>query len=104
MGSRGRRRRVPPPGRPASPWLSHAAYVFVLLTVAGGLVMFATDHFKRGGVLIAGAVFLAALARLFLPQERVGMLAIRSRALDVLLMATLAIVLGFVAVGLPPPR
>ena len=104
MGSRGRRRRVPEQTEAGSPWRSQAAYVLVLLGVASGLAVVAANHFRRGGVLIAGAVFLAALVRLFLPEARVGMLAIRSRLLDVVLLVTLAVALGSVAVGLPPPK
>jgi hypothetical protein len=91
------------PERSGSDWLSQVAYVLVLCGIAGGLIVVAMNHFKRGGVLIAGVVFLGALARLVLPEGRVGMLAIRGKVFDAALMTSLALALGFVAVGLPPP-
>lgn len=106
MGSRGKRRAqtAQTAERPAPGLLTQAVYVLVLCGVAGGLAVVAADHFKRGGVLIAGSVLLGALARLVLPEGKVGMLAIRGRVLDVLMMTTLALALGFAAALLPPPR
>lgn len=97
-----------PPGRrgvdrtharqPAVPrWLGQLPYVFVLCGVGAGLVVVAADHFRRGSVLIAASVFLGALARLVLPESQVGMLAVRRRWLDVLLMVTTAVGLTLVA-------
>ena len=53
-------------------------------------------------MLIAASVFIGALARLLLPESQVGMLAVRRRWLDVLLMAVAAVgitLVAFVAKG-----
>lgn len=107
----------PMPGPPAPPplradrvqaervvprWLARLPYAFVLCSVAAGLAVVATNHFRRGSMLIAAAVFIGALARLLLPESQVGMLAVRRRWLDVLLMTTAAVgitLVAFVAKG-----
>jgi hypothetical protein len=89
--------------RPVVPrWLSRLPYAFVLCGVAAGLAVVATNHFRRGSMLIAASVFIGALARLLLPESQVGLLAVRRRWLDVLLMAAAAVgitLVAFVAKG-----
>lgn len=89
--------------RPVVPrWLSRLPYAFVLCGVAAGLAVVATNHFRRGSMLIAASVFIGALARLVLPESQVGMLAVRRRWLDVLLMMAAAVgitLVAFVAKG-----
>jgi hypothetical protein len=56
----------------------------------------------RGGTLaLAGVMFAAALARLALPENRVGLLASRKRRTDVVTLAALAT--GLLAAGLLLP-
>ena len=101
---------VPPPraaerlqGPAAVPrWLPRLPYAFVLCGVAVGLAVVATNHFRRGSMLIAASVFIGALARLVLPESQVGMLAVRRRWLDVLLLTATAVgitLVAFVAKG-----
>jgi hypothetical protein len=89
--------------RPAVPrWFGRLPYGFVLCGVAAGLAVVATNHFRRGSMLIAASVFIGALARLLLPESQVGMLAVRRRWLDVLLMTATAVgitLVAFVAKG-----
>lgn len=79
-------------------------YLLVLCGVAAGVAVIAADHFKRGGAMIAASVLVAALARLVLPEDRVGLLAVRSRLIDVVTLTTLAVTLGMAAVLLPPSQ
>lgn len=89
--------------RPAVPrWLGRLPYAFVLCGVMAGLAVVATDHFRRGSMLIAASVFIGALARLVLPESQAGMLAVRRRWMDVLLMTVAAVgvtLVAFVAKG-----
>lgn len=89
--------------RPAVPrWFGRLPYGLVLCGVAAGLAVVATNHFRRGSMLIAASVFIGALARLLLPESQVGMLAVRRRWLDVLLMTATAVgitLVAFVAKG-----
>jgi Protein of unknown function (DUF3017) len=63
-----------------------------------------SDHFRRGTMLISAVMMLAAVARLVLPERRVGMLAMRGRTVDVLVLTMLALSIASVAVGVSPPR
>ncbi len=64
-----------------------------LITIRGG------NQAVRGGTLVvAGALLAGALARLVLPDRRVGMLASRRRLLDVAALALLGI--GLLVAGL----
>ncbi|GAB3208995.1 hypothetical protein GCM10027294_21720 [Marinactinospora endophytica] len=74
-------------------WLSQVPYFLVLATMAAGIVVVAAAYFKRGPALIAGALLLGAVFRGFLPAERVGMLAVRRRWIDVVTLVSLAVLL-----------
>ncbi|GAA4606760.1 hypothetical protein GCM10023195_24820 [Actinoallomurus liliacearum] len=97
------RRAERAPARPAVPrWLGQLPYIFVLCGVAAGLAVVATNHFRRGSMLIAASVFIGALARLVLPESQTGMLAVRRRWVDVMLMTVAAVgvtLVAFVAKG-----
>jgi len=58
-----------------------------ILVVGLGLVLVTFGEWRRGLVIIGLAMIGAALLRLFLPLRRVGLLAVRSRSVDVLLLA-----------------
>jgi hypothetical protein len=62
----------------------HAPFLAVVVVVVIGLVRVLTQHWREGAALLGGALLLAALLRVLLPSERVGLLAIRSRPVDVL--------------------
>ena len=73
----------------AGGWL---AYLVVLGLVAADLVWLWAGgaHAAKGGTLaLAGAMFVAALARLVLPESRAGLLVSRKRVTDVVTMAAL---------------
>ena len=78
-----------------------------LLSVLGlgvvGLCAVALDHFRIGCLLLGVAVLLAALARLVLPVRRVGLLVVRSRAFDVLVLTSMGVALVVFAIIVPPP-
>ena len=52
-----------------------------------GLLVVTFGHWRRGLVVIGLALVVAAVLRLLLPERRVGFLAVRSRPVDVVLMA-----------------
>jgi len=58
-----------------------------IVAVGAGLVLVTFGYWRRGLVVIGLALIGAALLRLFLPLRRVGLLAVRSRSVDVLLLA-----------------
>ncbi|WP_236700469.1 DUF3017 domain-containing protein [Allosalinactinospora lopnorensis] len=83
----------PDPPAEAPGWLSQVPYFLVLATMAAGIVIVAAAYFKRGPALIAGALLLGAVFRFFLPPEKIGMLAVRSRWMDLVTLTTLAVLL-----------
>jgi hypothetical protein len=79
-----------------------------LLSVLGlgvvGLGAVALDHFRSGCLLLGVSVLLAAVARLVLPVRRVGLLVVRSRAFDVLVLTSMGVALVVFAIIVPPSR
>ncbi len=65
--------------------------ILVLAVVAIGILRITQYHWRQGTVLIGGALVLAAVLRALLPDSRIGMVALRSRAVDVLLYGGLGI-------------
>ncbi|MQA96307.1 MAG: DUF3017 domain-containing protein [Streptosporangiales bacterium] len=99
------------PDAPASPgaravpgWLAQIPYALVLTGVASGLLIIGSAHFRRGSVLIAGSILLGALFRLVLPEARLGLLAVRDRWLDVVILLGLGLGLATLAISLPAPE
>jgi hypothetical protein len=71
--------------------------------VAGLAVVLVLDRFRKGTLLIAAAVLLGAWLRVLLPTERVGLLKVRGKAVDVLTLLALGLGLAVVALVVPPP-
>lgn len=76
-----------------------------LLTVLGGgvvgLAAIALDHFRSGSLLLSASVLFAALARTVLPARRVGLLVVRSRPFDILVLLVMGVALLVLAVVVP---
>lgn len=92
--------------RPPRPWYAQIAgqwpLALVLLGVAAGVAWAGAGHWKRGSFLIGCTFALGALLRSVLPAERVGLLGVRSRAVDVLCLSVLAIGIVVLALVVPP--
>ena len=73
----------------------------VLVTVALGLLVVAIDHWRLGLVIIGLALIGAAVLRLLLPVRRAGFLAVRSRPVDVVLLAGTGLALAVIALMIP---
>ena len=76
-------------------WMS-ATLVAVIAAV--GMVLVLTQHWRRGAVLLGVALLVAAVLRMVVPPERIGLLAIRGRAIDVLCYGGLGVVMVVLAV------
>jgi Protein of unknown function (DUF3017) len=73
----------------------------VLVAVGVGLLLVATDHWRKGLVVMGLAVVGAAALRLLVPVRHAGFLAVRGRSVDVLLMAGAGLVLTGIALAVP---
>ena len=77
----------------------------LLLVLGGGgigLVVVTLDGFRLGSTLLGASVSFAAVARAVLPARRVGLLVVRSRPFDVLVLALMGAALVVLAAVVPP--
>ncbi|MGA0010311.1 MAG: DUF3017 domain-containing protein [Candidatus Nanopelagicales bacterium] len=84
-------------------WWSQWPITVVLVGVVAALAIVALDHFRIGSLVLAASLVLAFVLRLVLPQDRVGMLAVRSRRVDLVVLGSLAAALVVFALWVPPP-
>ena len=73
----------------------------VLVAVGVGLLMVTFEHWRKGLVVAGLALVGAAVLRLLLPVRGVGFLAVRSRPVDVVLMAGAGLTLAVIALAIP---
>jgi hypothetical protein len=59
--------------------------MLIVLAIAGvGMARVLTQHWREGAVLLGVALLVAAALRIVLSTDRIGLLAIRGRAIDAL--------------------
>jgi hypothetical protein len=75
----------------------------VLVVVAVGLLAVTFGHWRSGMVLVGLALLGAAVLRVLLPVRRVGFLAVRSRPVDVVLLAGAGLALTVIVLTIPSP-
>jgi hypothetical protein len=73
----------------------------VLVVVGLGLLSVAFGYWRQGLVLLGLALIGAAVLRLLLPLRRAGFLAVRSRPVDVVLLAGTGLALTVIALTIP---
>jgi len=73
----------------------------VLIAVGVGLLMVTFEHWRKGLVVVGLALVGGAVLRAFLPVRRVGFLAVRSRPVDVVLLAGAGLALAIIALAIP---
>ena len=66
------------------------------------LVLVGTGFWRRGAFLIGVAVGVAAVLRLVLPDDRAGLLVVRTRSLDFATMMTISLVMVYTAYTIDP--
>ncbi|CAO5148457.1 membrane hypothetical protein [Frankia sp. AiPs1] len=87
-------------------WLRReAVFAAVLLGVGGGFLLISQNRWRRGLLLIGATLVLAGLTRLAVPTRRMGLLAVRGRVFDTLLLLALgaAVIALTTAVPYPAP-
>jgi hypothetical protein len=92
-----------PASQPRRWWIRQWPITLVLALVGLSLVLIATDHFRRGSVLLSASVILAFFLRLMLPGSEAGYLVVRSRRVDVIVLGILGIGLGIFSLWVPAP-
>ncbi|MBM4608519.1 DUF3017 domain-containing protein [Rhodococcus hoagii] len=74
----------------------------VVLVVAAAFVLILADRWRRGALVLGGAMVLAALLRAALSPDRVGMLAVRGKGFDVAAMAVVGATIIALAASIDP--
>jgi Protein of unknown function (DUF3017) len=90
----GRRRR-----RPST--VGGAVYLLVLAGAGVGVAIVSDGRWRLGVKWIAASLIGAALVRLALPSREAGMLAVRRRLIDVVLLAAVGVALWFLSTSIP---
>lgn len=84
-------------------WWDQWPIAIVLLCVGASLAIVALDRFRLGSLMLAASLLLAFVLRLVLPSDRAGMLAVRSKRVDLVVLGVLAAALAGFALSVPPP-
>jgi hypothetical protein len=75
----------------------------VLLAVVLGLALVGQDHWRRGLLLAGFGLLAGAVLRLVLPGRAAGLLAVRGRMFDVLVLGTLGVAVIVLTSTIPLP-
>lgn len=109
-GGNGRHARLDGEGNPIDdqPLIERAIdqwpLALVLLGLVVGLVLLSFYDFRVGSVVLGGSIIFGGALRTVLSQERAGLLAIRSRPIDLLTMYGFGLALTTVALVVPAAR
>ena len=77
-------------------------YLLLLFGVFAGLMLVVGGPWRAGLMVVGGTFVVAALARVVVSAEHVGMLRVRGKAFDVFWTATLGVSLCLLALLVPP--
>lgn len=78
-----------------------AFYLAILAVCGAGIAVVAGGDWRLGVRILAVGLMVAAGLRLVLPARDAGMLAVRHRAIDVTVLATLGGLIYFLATSIP---
>ena len=92
-----------PPKNFAAQVLGQWPLASVLLGVFAGLLVVAVGHWRTGTTMIGASITMGGLFRL-LPHRRVGLLAVRSRAVDTVVLLVIGIGITVLAWSVPAIR
>jgi len=84
-------------------WWAQWPLGVVLVGVVAALVIVALDRFRLGSLVLAASVLLAFGLRLLVPADRIGLLAVRTRTVDLIVLGTLGVTVTAFALLVPPP-
>jgi Protein of unknown function (DUF3017) len=90
-----------PEGRRYPSTIGGMIYLAVLGISGVGLGIVSHGDWRLGVKWISGALVAAAVVRLVIPAPQAGMLAVRRRAVDVVILAALGIALWFLSTSIP---
>ena len=74
----------------------------VLAVFAAAVVLVLADRWRRGALVFGVAVIIGAAARWFVPENRVGLLAVRGRVFDTAAMGVMGVLIATLALTIDP--
>jgi hypothetical protein len=87
--------------QPLEHWWPSLSAVFILLI---GLGLVTMGYFRIGLLVVAASAVTAFLFRLRLSDESAGLLVVRTRKVDLVVLGTLSLGLVILALWVPAPR
>lgn len=90
-----------PPERRYPSTIGGAFYIAILITTFAAIVVVVVDDWRVGVRILGGALVFAGALRLVLPQRDAGMLAVRHRSIDVILLVIAGGLLWWLAGSIP---
>jgi multisubunit Na+/H+ antiporter MnhB subunit len=76
--------------------------VAMVLLIGGlGFARVLAEHWREGTGLLGGALLVAAVSRVLLPEDRAGLLGVRSKPVDVLLYTGFGVLMVVLAFTIP---
>lgn len=96
--------RTPNPRDQQGRTLNQWPLLVVLAVLGVAMVVLAGGHWRRGSFTVGAAVLLAAVLRGALPTSTAGLLAVRSKALDVAITLGAAVALLALTMVVPHSR
>ncbi len=91
----------PPPPRRYPSTIGGGLYLVALLGVGVGLVLVVLADWRLGVRWMGGSMLFAAGCRLVVPRQHAGMLAVRHRLSDTILLGVVGVVLVVLAGSIP---
>ncbi|MHA6801216.1 DUF3017 domain-containing protein [Bounagaea algeriensis] len=76
---------------------AHLPFALVALIVLLGFLRVALQHWREGAALVSAALLVAAVLRVLVPECRLGLLTLRTRAVDIALYGGFGLAIGYVA-------
>ncbi|QZT63543.1 DUF3017 domain-containing protein [Mycolicibacterium austroafricanum] len=76
--------------------------LLVGLFLVAGFILVAAGYWRRGALVMAIGVAVASGLRLALPEDRAGLLAVRTRTVDFLTTATVSAAMLYIAWTIDP--
>lgn len=76
-------------------------FLGVLATALTGIGITATGAFRTGTTWLAASLIAAATARVVLPDDKAGMLRVRRKALDAVILIAAGVAIVFLASSIP---
>ncbi|MFY9331966.1 MAG: DUF3017 domain-containing protein [Candidatus Nanopelagicales bacterium] len=86
-----------------SRWWREWPLSIALLGVIAALIVVALDEFRIGSLILAGSVVFAFTCRLVLPEQSIGLLAVRTRRVDLVVLGALGLSLIIFSLWVPAP-